>query len=148
MAMSDAVRALLEQAAAGIVIASSDARAPLREMRRGLARAGGVVVQYPALLEHARWMGDLPPGDPRVVDARGRMTPPPLRPWIERVDLSRFYAMRVPRTYIRCLVDAAGPPAKAAEYAARLGVTPIDLDTAHGPMLSDPAALVRILERL
>src|SRR3989442_14205071 len=148
MAMSEPVRALLGRAAAGFVIASSDARAPLREMGRGLARAGGAVVQYPALLEHARWMGDLPPEDPRVVDARGRMTPPPLRPWIERVDLSRFYAMRVPRTYIRCLVDAAGPPAKAAEYAARLGVTPTDTDTAHGPMLSDPAALVRILERL
>src|SRR3989442_7452056 len=103
MAMSDAVRALLEQAAAGIVIASSDARAPLREMRRGLARAGGVVVQYPALLEHARRMGDLPPGDPRVVDARGRMTPPPLRPCVERGDLSRFSAMRMPRTYTRWL---------------------------------------------
>lgn len=121
---------------------------PLREMLRGLARAGGGVVQYPAALEHARWMTDLPPGDPRVVDALVQMTPQPVRPWIERVDLSRFYAMGVPRTYIRCLGDAAVPPARAAEYAARLGVPPVDLDTAHGPMLSSPDALARILESL
>jgi hypothetical protein len=37
-------------------------------------------------------------------------------------------------------------PAKAAEYAARLGVTPIDMDTAHEPMLSAPDALQKILE--
>jgi pimeloyl-ACP methyl ester carboxylesterase len=56
--------------------------------------------------------------------------------------------MRTPRTYIRCLRDQAVPPARAAEYAARLGVTPIDLDTAHGPMLSNPEALAKILEAL
>ena len=66
----------------------------------------------------------------------------------ERVELGRFRAMRVPRTYIRCLQDQAVPPAKAAEYAARLGVIPIDLDTAHNSMLSNPDALAQILEAL
>ncbi|MGH7323082.1 MAG: alpha/beta fold hydrolase [Candidatus Rokuibacteriota bacterium] len=121
---------------------------PARALLTGLARSGGGLVQYPAALEHARWMGDLPPGDPRTVAALVRLTPQPLRPWLERVDLRRFYAMSVPRTYVRCLGDVAVPPARAAEYAARLGVTPLDLDTAHGPMLSDPKGLVSILERL
>lgn len=121
---------------------------PGRSLFSGLARAGGGAIQYPALLEHARWMNDLPAGDPRVVDTLMRLTPQPFRPCAERVTLERFYAMHVPRTYIRCLGDVAVPPAKAAEYAARLGVTPIDLDTAHGPMLSNPAALARILESL
>jgi pimeloyl-ACP methyl ester carboxylesterase len=76
------------------------------------------------------------------------LTPQPLRPWRERVDLSRFYALAIPRTYIRCLRDAAIPAARAAEYAARLGVTPIDLDSDHGPMLSHPDELVRILEKV
>jgi pimeloyl-ACP methyl ester carboxylesterase len=117
-----------------------------RPLLEGLARSGGGLVQYPARLEHARWMGDLPPGDPRVGEALTRLTSQPFRPLAERVDLRAFYALAVPRTYVRCLADAAVPPARAAEYAARLGVTPIDLDTAHGPMLSAPEALVPILE--
>lgn len=118
----------------------------LRTLFLGHARSGGGVVQYPATLEWARWMGDLPQGDPRVVAALGRLTPQPVAPWIERVDLGRFYAMRVPRTYVRCLRDQAVLPARAAEYAARLGVSPVDLDTAHSPMLSNPEALAKILE--
>lgn len=120
----------------------------IRGMFEGLARAGGGLVQYPAQLEHARWMGDLPPGDPRVGDALARLTPQPCRPWTERVDLRRFDALPIARTYIRCLGDTAVPPGRAAQYAARLGVDPIDLDTAHGPMLSKPEALARVLESL
>jgi pimeloyl-ACP methyl ester carboxylesterase len=119
-----------------------------RAMFHGLARAGGGVVQYPAMVEHGRWMNDLPPGDARVVDALSRLTPQPIAPWLERVDMSRFHALRVPRSYVRCLGDVAVPPARAAVFAARLGVTPIDLETAHGPMLSDPDALAAILERI
>ena len=122
--------------------------APMRPLLQGLARAGGGAVQYPAVFEHARWMSDLQSGDPRLVDALVRLTPQPFRPLMDQIRHERFYAMRVPRTYIRCLGDMAVPPARAAEYAARLGVTPIDLDTAHGPMLSNPDALVKILEGL
>jgi len=121
---------------------------PSRAMLRGLARAGGGAVQYPASLEWARWMSDMPPGDARVVDALGRLTPQPFTPWAERVDSRRFFAMRVPCTYIRCLRDQAVTPARAAEYAARLGVTPIDMDCAHNPMMSAPDALAKILESL
>jgi pimeloyl-ACP methyl ester carboxylesterase len=114
----------------------------------GLARAGDGAIQYPAAFEWARWLGDMPPGDARVVDALARLTPQPLRPVTEPVDLRRFHALGVPRTYIRCLRDTAVPPARAAEYAARLGVAPIDLDTAHNPMVSAPDTLARILDRL
>lgn len=122
--------------------------APNRPLLEGLARAGGGSVQYPAAVEWARWLNDLPPGDPRVVDALARMTPQPLRPWVERVDMQRFYAMRVPRTYVRCLRDNAVTPARAAQYAARLGVVPIDLDCAHEPMLSAPDDLAAILQKI
>jgi pimeloyl-ACP methyl ester carboxylesterase len=118
-----------------------------REVVRGLARAGGGAVQYPAAMEWARWLNDLPPGDVRVVDTLARLTPQPVRPWLDRVDHRRFFAMAVPRTYVRCLRDAAVTPARAAEYAARLGVRPVDLDCAHEPMLSAPDALVDLLER-
>lgn len=118
---------------------------PLAPLVRGMAAAGDGAVQYSAQAEWERWLGDLAPGDARVVDALGRMTPQPFRPLAERVDMRRFEAMTVPRTYIRCLRDAAVPPARAATYAARLGVTPIDMDTAHEPMLSAPDALAAIL---
>ena len=38
------------------------------------------------------------------------MTAQPLRPWMERIDLRRFAALDVPRSYIRCVRDAALPP--------------------------------------
>ena len=118
------------------------------EMMRGLARAGAGVVQLPALFEWSRWMGDLPLGDPRVSESLPRLTPQPLRPLTERVDMRRFHALRLPCTYIRCLRDAAVVPARAAVYAARLGVTPIDLDCAHNPMLSAVDELAKILTNL
>jgi hypothetical protein len=118
-----------------------------RPVFTGLARVGGGAVQLPAAMAWARWLGDMAPGDPRVVETLVRLTPQPLRPWTERVDLRQFYALRVRRTYIRCRRDAAVSPARAGEYAARLGVAPIDLDTAHEPMLSDPDTLVAFLER-
>jgi pimeloyl-ACP methyl ester carboxylesterase len=119
-----------------------------REMIRGLARASDGAVQYPALMEWSRWMGDLPLSDPRVSETLPRLTPQPIRPWTERADMRGFHALRVPCTYIRCLRDAAVPPARAAEYAARLGVTPIDMDCAHNPMLSAVDELARILTKL
>jgi pimeloyl-ACP methyl ester carboxylesterase len=118
-----------------------------RAVFQGLARSGGGAVQYPASVEHSRWMTDLPPGAPDVVDTLVRLTREPARPWTERLDLRRFYAMRLPATYVRCLRDVAVTPARATEYAARLGVTPIDLDCGHDPMLSEPDALAQILER-
>jgi pimeloyl-ACP methyl ester carboxylesterase len=121
--------------------------APARSLFRGLAAGRGGVVQYPADVAHARWMNDLPAGDCRLTGALARVTAQPLRPWTERLDLRRFYAMAVPRTYIRCLRDVAVPPDRAAEYAARLGVRPVDLDSDHGPMLSHPDELARLLER-
>ena len=118
-----------------------------RPALRGLAAGGaGRSMVYPASVAWPRWMGDLPPGHPAVVRALTSLTPQPLRPFLESVDMRVFYTMRVPRTYIRCLRDAAVLPEKAREYAARLGVTPVDLDSGHDVMLSDPDALVRILD--
>lgn len=133
--------------ASGASLLETNVPAPLRSLLTGLARAGGGVIQYPAATEWARWLGDLPPGHPSVVAALARMTPQPLRPWLEPIDLHRFHAIRVARTYVRCLRDVAVPAARAAEYAARLGVAPVDLDCAHEPMLSRPDELVAILER-
>lgn len=132
----------------GASILETQIPVPVRPMLRGLAATGGGAIQYAAAVEHARWMGDLAAGDPRVGAALVRMTPQPVRPWLERVPMRGFERLRVPCTYIRCRGDAAVSMAKAGEYAARLGVEPVELDTAHGPMLSAPDALVKILDRI
>jgi pimeloyl-ACP methyl ester carboxylesterase len=111
-----------------------------------IGRGDGTFCQ-PAETAWARWMGDLPRNDPRVVRALARLTPQAARPFFERVDLRRFDTLRIPRTYIRCLRDAAVIPPRAAAIAARLGVTPVDMDSAHDPMLSKPDELVRLLTR-
>jgi pimeloyl-ACP methyl ester carboxylesterase len=119
-----------------------------RAVFKGLAASGGGVTQYSAAMEHARWFNDMPPGDPRVTSTMVRLTPQPLRPWAERVDFTEFWKSRIPRSYVRCLLDAAVTPAIAAVYARRLGVEPIDMDTAHAPMLSAPDALANLLTKI
>jgi pimeloyl-ACP methyl ester carboxylesterase len=124
----------------GVVIPGAAERAP--------GRVRHLVFLYPAEMAWARWMGDLPRDDPRTAAALARLTPQPLRPWLERLPMRRFHALGLPASYIRCRRDAAVVPEAAARFAARLGVRPIDLDTAHGPMLSAPDALVKALETL
>jgi len=123
--------------------------APAREALRAMAIArGDGAILFPAETAWARWMADLPRDQPATARALASLTPQALRPIVEPVDLRVFYSMSVPRTYVRCLRDAAVTPLKAAEYAARLGVAPIDLDCAHDAMLSDPDGVVRVLERI
>jgi pimeloyl-ACP methyl ester carboxylesterase len=117
-------------------------------MAGNAASRGNGTFLYPAEMAWARWMGDMPRSDPRVSRAISLLTPQAFKPFVERVNLSTFYGMHVPRTYIRCLQDVAVTPAKAAECAARLGVTAVDMNCAHNAMLSQPDDLVRILEKI
>lgn len=120
-----------------------------RAMMTGNAAArGDGTFLYPAEMAWARWMGDMPRSDPRVSRAISLLTPQSLRPFVESVDLRVFYGMRVPTTYIRCLEDKAIVPARAAECAGRLGVTPVDMNCAHDAMLSQPDELAQILEKV
>lgn len=121
------------------------AREALAAMAAG--RGDGTFL-YPAEIAWARWMGDLPRHHPITSRALASLTPQAIRPFLEPVDLKRFYAMGLPCTYIRCLRDAAVTPARAAAYAARLGVKPVDMNCAHDAMLSAPDELVRILDRI
>jgi hypothetical protein len=93
-------------------------------------------------------MGDLPRHHPAVARALSLLTPQAIRPLVERLDFPTFYTLGLPRAYIRCLDDRAIPPERAAQNAARLGVAPVDLRAAHDPMLSQPAALAAMLERV
>ena len=120
-----------------------------RMLMRGLAASrGDGTFAYPAETAWARWMSDLPRSHPTVARALASLTPQPLRPFVERVDYSVFERLSTPRSYLRCLGDLAVVPARAADYATRLGVRPVDMTTAHDPMLSTPEALARLLEKI
>jgi pimeloyl-ACP methyl ester carboxylesterase len=133
----------------GSSIAETNMAAPARAaLQAHVVGRGDGTFQHSAETAWARWMGDLPRTDPRVSRALALLTPQAARPFFERVDLRRFDTLAIPRTYIRCLQDAAVVPSRAAAVAARLGVTPVDLDSAHNPMLSRPDELVRLLTRI
>jgi pimeloyl-ACP methyl ester carboxylesterase len=131
----------------GSSLAECNMTEPARRMLGGMAAGrGDGSFLYPAETARARYMNDLPRDHPQVSRALTLLTPQPARPFFERVDFRLFYGSRIPRTYVRCLQDLAVPPGKAAEYAARLGVAPVDMDCAHNAMLSDPEGLAGILE--
>ncbi len=133
----------------GQSIAESLMTEPGRRMVRGMAAGrGNGTFLYPAETAWARWMGDVPRDHPEASRALSLLTPQSTRPFLEPVDLRAFYATRIPRTYLRCLQDRAVVPAKGAEFAARLGVCPVDMNCAHNPMLSQPDELARILDKI
>lgn len=121
------------------------ARALLTGMAAG--RGDGTFL-FPAEMAWARWMGDVRRDQPAFGAALGSLTPQALRAFVEPAPLPRFWSLGTPRTYVRCLRDAAVTLDRAAMFAARLGVTPVDMDTAHDPMLSAPDELARILDRI
>ena len=139
--------AVVPASASSIALANMSAPARAALAAHVVGRGDGTF-HHSAETAWARWMADLPRSDPRVVRALALLTPQAARPFFERVDLRRFDTLRIPRTYIRCLRDAAVVPARAAATAARLGVAPVDMDTAHNPMLSAPDELVRLLTRV
>jgi pimeloyl-ACP methyl ester carboxylesterase len=133
----------------GASLAATHLPPPAQELVRGMAAGrGDATFLYPAETAWARWMGDLPRSHAATARALSLLTPQPIRPFVEPVALRGFYAMRVPRTYIRCLADVAVPPDRAAAYAARLGVTPVDMRCAHNAMLSAPDELAALLQRI
>ena len=136
---------VLEDGGRLIDAVSPAARALLPAMA---ASRGDGTFHYPAEAAWARWMGDAPRRDPATSAALARLTPQPLRPWLEPVTMRGFHALAVPRTYIRCTRDAAVLPDMAARFAARLGVQPVDIDGDHDPMLTAPDTLVRALEAI
>jgi pimeloyl-ACP methyl ester carboxylesterase len=84
----------------------------------------------------------------RILRRRSRVALSTLEARAARVNPYSGEPICVPRTYIRCLDDRAVVPSLAAQCAARLGVTPVDMDCAHNAMLSRPDELRHALEHV
>lgn len=73
------------------------------------------------------------------------VTPQPIKPYEDKVDLSRFYQLTLPKTYIRCTKSQAGIPRPVAE---KFGMHYIEIDAGHDPMVSQPEPLAVILAQV
>lgn len=70
-------------------------------------------------------------------------TPQVIKPYEDAVDLSRFYQLTIPKTYVRCLRSQAGTHRKVAE---KFGMEYSEIDAGHDPMISRPDELVLMLQ--
>jgi len=78
----------------------------------------------------------------------GRMVPEAIGPVFEPVDLSGLRE-DIPRTYVRLLRDASLDLATQDRMIANLGdVDVVDLDAGHMAMISHPAELAAVLQRI
>ncbi|MGP4017576.1 alpha/beta hydrolase [Saccharopolyspora sp. 5N708] len=88
----------------------------------------------------------------RAQETYGMLTPEPLGPTVEKLDLSEFYTLTgIPRSYVLCDEDSALPPGDPEHgylaNARRLGVFRlVTLEGSHEVMFTNPALLASKLE--
>lgn len=73
------------------------------------------------------------------------VTPQPIKPYEDKVDLGKFYQLAIPKTYIKCTKSQAGIPRSVAE---KFGMQYVEIDAGHDPMVSQPQQLAFIFAQL
>ena len=74
-----------------------------------------------------------------------KITPQPIKPYEDKVDLSQFYELTIPKTYVRCTKTQAGIPRKVAK---KFGMQYVEIDAGHDPMISQSRRFADILAGL
>lgn len=74
-----------------------------------------------------------------------KVTAQPIKPYEDKVDLSRFYQLIIPKTHIKCTKSQAGIPRNVAE---KFGMQYVEIEAGHDPMVSQSEQLTAILARL
>ena len=69
-------------------------------------------------------------------------TAQPLKPYEDKVDLTKFYGLDIRKTYIGCKQSPGGLPGDVAE---KMGLHYVEMDSGHDPMVSQPKELAEIL---
>jgi hypothetical protein len=92
-----------------------------------------------------RFMQDAPEAVARMIWEF--LTPEPNGVNVEPLDLTRFYALEIPKSYIVLRQDALLPPGTFhPQMSARLGAcTLLEMDGSHEAMFTRPAALAESL---
>ena len=74
-----------------------------------------------------------------------QLTPQPLAPFFEKIHFNQFPKITVPKTYILGLRDKSLPPELTRKFAARLELTPVEIDAGHDMMVSRPDDVAKVL---
>lgn len=69
-------------------------------------------------------------------------TAQPLKPYEDKVDLTKFQGLNISKTYIGCKQSQGGLPRDVAE---KFGLRYVEMDSGHDPMVSKPDELAEIL---
>lgn len=69
-------------------------------------------------------------------------TAQPLKPYEDKVDLTKFYGLDISKTYIGCKQSPGGLPREVAE---KMGLRYVEINSGHDPMVSRPEELAKIL---
>lgn len=74
-----------------------------------------------------------------------RLSPEPLQPAIDKLDLKKFYSLDIPKSYINCTEDIALPPGEWGWHprmSSRLGLYRlVQMPGSHEVMFTNPAGL-------
>ena len=77
-----------------------------------------------------------------------KLTPQPFGVWLEKFVDQGFAGLAVPREFVICARDRVFAAEVYERFAARAGAAPLRIDAGHDVMLSHPAALAELLDRL
>lgn len=77
-----------------------------------------------------------------------RLTPEPLRVFFDRIRLTKFPEVDVPKTYIMGMKDKSLPPDLTKGFSGRLQVEPYTIDAGHDMMVSKSEEVAEILSSI
>ncbi len=89
-----------------------------------------------------RFFTGLPEAEARA--CYSRLTPQPLGVYLEPAKVSAR-DLDLPKRYVVCLRDVTFSPELCRRLGAKLGGSVVEIDAGHGPMLTHPAELARLL---
>jgi pimeloyl-ACP methyl ester carboxylesterase len=85
--------------------------------------------------------------DDDVASASARLTPQPVAPWAQPVQIGARYAA-LPRHYVECTFDRAIPLAEQRRMHAATPCRVHTLESAHSPFYAMPERLADLLDRI
>jgi pimeloyl-ACP methyl ester carboxylesterase len=93
-----------------------------------------------------RYLNECSPKDTQWV--LSKVTPEPYGPILEKVEIRRYYNLKIPKTYIAAKQDRGITLELARKFAGRISCDYYEINGDHDVMVSNPKELAEVLSRL